>query len=161
MLFRKKKKETLEDMIVVAGKFKPMKNTKIRKDGASIVAKDEDGRKSLTMGCCPWMQQSLTRLHQSRNSFKEVLEIRPCDLDYLLAHPSPNKPKKESLSIIKKRLMHCHSEKDSGMADSKVRLDGLVAMLVSLGCMPRRQSSTITFLKWMQEISLRFHTKHN
>jgi hypothetical protein len=112
----KKERET-PDMTVVAGKFKPMRNKRrehLTKDGASV-AQDENGRKSLPTGLCPWTQRSLTRLHQRKNSFKEVLEIRSCELGYLLGDPSPPKPKKERLSIIKRFVMRRHSEKGSAM----------------------------------------------
>jgi hypothetical protein len=120
MLFKNFKKEqktpdglTLLSMTVVAGKFKSVKNNKTQA-GASDTD-DKDGRKSLPSGFCPWTQRSLTRLHKGKNSFKEVLELRSCDLAYLLADSHPTKPKnKERLAIIKKYL-HRHSEKETGI----------------------------------------------
>jgi hypothetical protein len=117
MLFKKERKpqngNALPAMTVVAGKFKSVKNNKTQADAYDT--DDKDGRKSLPTGLCPWTQRSLTRLHKGKNSFKEVLELRSCELAYLLADSPPTKPKSnERLAAIKKCL-RCHSEKGTGI----------------------------------------------
>jgi hypothetical protein len=117
----------LPAMALVAGKFKPVKSKKtenLLETGASV-AIGEDGRKSLPTGLCPWTQRSLTRLNKGTNSFKEVLELRSCDLAFLLADPSPTKPKKERFATIKRWLTRGHSKKGSRLfrrSDSSVSL---------------------------------------
>jgi hypothetical protein len=117
MLFRKERKtqdgNELPVMAVVAGKFKPRKDKKTQA-GAFNETDNKEGRKSLPTGLCPWTQRSLTRLHKGTNSFKEVMELRSCDLAYLLADSPPTKPKnKECFATIKRCLTRGHSERGS------------------------------------------------